>query len=175
VIADSYLATAGIPSFTGAPRTVIVTLDLPTLQTQLEDTLTVLPSGATISAGTARRLAGDAEIIPVVLGGPSEILDIGQADHQFTTAIRRAAYLRDNGRCAFPRCTNRVTELHHIIFRRHHGPTSLHNAAWLCTYHHWLAHEGRWTLRQQNNGHYQWTNPHGQQPTQHPERQPGTA
>ncbi|MDQ1695818.1 MAG: hypothetical protein QOJ03_1171, partial [Frankiaceae bacterium] len=164
---DTYLGHHGEPSFTGAPRTVIVTLDLDTLEGRLRDTLVTLPSGATVNADTARRLACDAEIIPVVLGSRGEVLDIGHADHEFTTAIRRAAWIRDGGHCAFPNCRNRPVELHHIIYRRHHGPTNLHNAAWLCTYHHWLVHEGHWTLQRATHGGYQWTNPHGKQLTRH--------
>ncbi|HEU5035155.1 MAG TPA: DUF222 domain-containing protein [Mycobacteriales bacterium] len=166
VLADAYLA-AQAPSFTGAPRTVIVTLDLDTLEGRRSDTLATLPSGAVVSPDTARRLACDAELIPVVLGRSGEILDIGQADHEFTTPIRRAAYLRDGGRCAFPRCANPCVELHHLVFRRHGGPTSLDNAAWLCPYHHHLVHEGGWTLRRTAEGHYQWTSPHGRQHIRH--------
>jgi hypothetical protein len=168
-IANAYLGTDGAPSFNGSPRSVIATMDLDTLENQLRDAWITLPDGGQISAATARRWACDAELIPVVLGANSEILDIGQADHEFTTAIRRAAYLRDDGRCAFPGCRGTVSELHHIVFRRHHGPTSLDNAAWLCTYHHWLAHEGRWTLQRQSvDGSYLWTGPHGQQKVRHP-------
>jgi hypothetical protein len=170
-IAGAYLAGQGAPSFTGAPRTVIVTMDLATLEQQLAGQWVTLPSGATISAQTARRLACDAELIPVVLGRRGEVLDIGQADHEFTAPIRRAAWLRDRGRCAFPRCGNRIVELHHLVFRRHRGPTSLDNAAWLCAYHHWLAHEGGWTLRRQTDGSYLWTNPHGSQRVRHPHRE----
>jgi hypothetical protein len=162
VIADAYLGQQQ-PSFTGAPRTVIVTIDLDTLEQGLREKLGTLPSGATISPATARRLACDAEIIPVVLGGNSEVLDIGVADHEFTAAIRRAAYVRDEGTCAFPRCGNPVSELHHIRFRRHHGPTSLDNAAWLCAFHHWLVHEGGWTLHRADHGGYLFTNKHGEQ------------
>lgn len=167
VLAASYLANHQTPSFNGAPRTVIVTIDLETLENQLRERWLTLPSGAVICADAARRLACDAELIPVVLGGNSEVLDIGQADHEFTTAIRRAAYLRDEGRCGFPDCCNPVSELHHIAFRRHGGPTSLDNAAWLCAYHHWLAHEGRWTLARGPDGNYLWTNPHGRQRIRH--------
>jgi len=60
-----------------------------------------------------------------------------------------------------------VSELHHIIFRRHRGATSLDNAAWLCTFHHWLVHEGRWTLQRQADNSYLWTGPHGQQRIRH--------
>ena len=142
-------------------------MDLETLENSLLEKWFTLPSGTTISADTARRLACDAEIIPVVLGSNSEVLDIGQADHEFTVAIRRAAYARDGGRCAFPGCRTTILQLHHMIFRRHGGPTSLSNSAWVCGYHHWLVHEGRWTLRRQPDSSYLWTGPHGQQRIRH--------
>lgn len=168
-IADAYL-THQQPTFTGAPRTVIVTLDLATLENRLRQRSLTLPSGATISADTARRLACDAAIIPAVLGGTSDVLDLGHAGHEFTTPIRRAAYLRDSGRCAYPNCRGRVTELHHLTFRRYGGANSLDNAAWLCTYHHWLAHDGGWTLRRADHGGYHWTSPTGREVERHLDR-----
>ena len=170
-IAAAYLAHNGVPSFNGAPRTVIITMDLDTLLDQLRQQWIDLPTGATISAGTARRLACDAKLVPMVLGGAGEILDIGQADSEFTVAIRRAAYQRDHGRCAFPDCRNPVSELHHIVFRRHRGPTSIDNAAWLCSYHHWLVHEHNWTLTRLPDSSYLWTGPQGQQRIRDPRRE----
>jgi hypothetical protein len=161
VIADTFLAQDG-PSFNGSPRTIIVTIDLESLENRLREAWITTPWGP-ISPDTARRLACDAELIPAVLGGRSEVLDIGVADHEFTTAQRRAAYHRDGARCVFPGCRNKPVELHHIRFRRHQGPTSLDNAAWLCGYHHWLVHEGRWTLERQPDGDYVWTSPLGKQ------------
>src|SRR3954470_3410734 len=165
-LADAYLATAGAgePNCQGAPRTVIVTMPLETLENQLREQWLTLPSGAQISPETARRLACDAGIVPVVLGSDGEILDIGKLDHEFTTAQRRAAWYRDGGRCAFPGCCNTPVQLHHIIWRSRRGPTSLDNAAWLCHFHHKLLHEGGWTLhRDPVDNSYVWTGPHGQQ------------
>jgi len=167
-IAKSYLASHGTPSFTGAPRTAIITIPLETLENSLRDGWIDLPDGAKISAATARRLACDAQIIPVVLGSASEILDIGQANQEFTVAQRRAAYLRDSGRCAFPGCRGPVAELHHLVFRRHGGPAAIDNAAWLCAFHHWLVHDGGWTLtRDPVDKSYLWTGPHGQHRRRH--------
>ena len=168
-IASSYIDKhASGPSFTGSPRSaVIITMDLETLEDELRAKNVTLPDGGTISAATARRLACKAGLIPVVLGGKSEVVDIGQVDHDFTVAIRRAAYLRDGGRCAFPKCRNPLEELHHIHFRRHGGATSLENAASLCAFHHWLAHEGGWTLRRADHGGYLWIGPHGQRRERH--------
>ena len=163
-IANHYLGSDLTPSFNGAPRTAIITIDLETLENQLREAWITLPDGAKLSAATARRLACDAELIPVVLGGRGEILDVGQASREFTTAQRRAAYLRDGGRCAFPDCRGQVAELHHIRFKRHGGPGTLDNAAWLCAFHHYLVHEGGWHLeRDRHDGSYLWTGPHGQQ------------
>jgi len=167
-LADAYLAHQHSPSFDGAPRTVIITMDLETLENRLREAWVTLPSGAQISAETARRFACDAGLVPAVLGGNSELLDIGQAGHEFTVAQRRAAWIRDEGRCAFPGCCNPPTQLHHIIWRSRQGPTSLDNAAWLCSYHHRLVHEDGWTLeRDPVDNSYLWTGPHGQQRRRH--------
>src|SRR5436305_1144867 len=152
-------------AFAAAPRTVIITMDLEMLEARLRDGWLTLPSGAQISAETARRLACDAQLVPVVLGRNGEMLDIGQADHEFTASQRRAAWVRDQGRCAFPDCHNPPGQLHHIIWRSRQGPTSVDNAAWLCHYHHRLTHEGGWTLQRTPDGHYLWTGPHGQHRT----------
>ena len=163
-IAAHYLATHGEPpSLTGAPRTMIVTIDLETLENHLRDRWIALPDGATVSAATARRLACNAGIIPIALGSNGQVLDVGEAGREFTATTRRAAYYRDGGRCAFPNCRNPLAELHHILFRRHGGPNSHDNAAWLCHFHHWLVHEGRWTLQRTSDGNYLWTGPQGQQ------------
>jgi hypothetical protein len=166
-IAAAYLARHRAPSFTGAPRSMIITMDLAMLEGRLRDTWLTLPDATTISADTARRLACDAELIPIVLGSKAEVLDIGAANREFTVSMRRAAYQRDGGRCAFPGCRGQLAELHHITFRRHGGPGTLDNAAWLCTYHHWLAHEGHWTLQRTPTGDYLWTGPNGQQRLRH--------
>ena len=167
VIAAAYLAANAAASFEGAPRTMIVTIDLDALENRLREAWITLPDGATISAATARRLACDAQLIPVVLGGPGDVVDVGQAGREFTSATRRAAFLRDGGACAFPDCRNPVSELHHVVFRRHGGPATLTNAAWLCAYHHWLVHEGGWTLHRTAENAYLWTGPHGHQRIRH--------
>ena len=59
-----------------------------------------LDSGALVDPPTVRRLACDAEIVPIVLGSKSEPLDVGAAT-LVTDAMRRALNLRDGG-CAFP-------------------------------------------------------------------------
>ena len=68
-----------------------------------------------ISAGTARRLAAEAQIIPIVLGGDSEILDLGVAQRLFSKAQKIAMAERFGG-CAWCACQLPPShiEAHHV-------------------------------------------------------------
>jgi hypothetical protein len=166
-IARNALEVADQPSFTGSPVGVLVTIPYDVLENRLREAWLTLPSGMRISAETARRLACDAEIIPAVLGTNSEVLDIGRSTRQWTSAQRRAAWLEQGGRCAFPKCQRRCVELHHIEWWCLDGTTSLDNGAWLCAFHHWLVHEGRWTLRRGPDRSFIWTNSIGWEQIRH--------
>ena len=82
---------------TATPGVVVTTIDW----TELRDGITTrqLPAatlnGTPITPATARMLACDAGIIPAVLRGKSEVLDLGRSTRTWTTAQRRAAALRD--------------------------------------------------------------------------------
>jgi len=103
-------------------------------------------TGQHLSAGTIRRLACDAQIIPIVLGGPSEALDVGVTRRLFTPAQRKAVLLRDKG-CSFPGCTTPAgwTDIHHVIHWIFGGATDLSNAAALCRRHHVIVHRYGYT------------------------------
>jgi hypothetical protein len=76
----------------------------------------------------------------VVLGGASEILDLGRTRRLASPALRQAVGLRD-GHCAFPGCEVALhrCELHHIKPWQDAGPTSLDNLVALCVRHHHLC------------------------------------
>ncbi|MDF1488127.1 HNH endonuclease signature motif containing protein [Tessaracoccus caeni] len=120
------------------PATVIVTIKEEDLHTKAR-TAGILSSGNKIPAGELRRMLCDAEILPIVLGGDSEILDVGVAHRFVTPAIRRALSVRD-GECVFPGCTATDAECdaHHVIPWKHGGPTSLGNLVLACPHHHAL-------------------------------------
>jgi hypothetical protein len=171
-IVDHYLDTAELPKQDHGerPARVIVTLDLPTLEGRLESGWGLLPTGARVSPATARRLACDAEVIPVVLGSASDmvsrsVLDMGKPTRLFSEKVRRLAVLRDGDRCVFPACQNSRQECHHIKHWADGGQSDLDNAAWLCAFHHWLLHERGWTLRREVDGGYTFTSPAGKQCT----------
>jgi 5-methylcytosine-specific restriction protein A len=100
-----------------------------------------------VSIGVIRRLAADAEVIPEVMGGESEVLDLGRSRRLFTRAQRLALVERDGG-CAFCHAPPSWTEAHHIRWwERDAGPTDLDNAVLLCTACHHRVHRDGWDIR----------------------------
>jgi len=102
---------------------------------------------AGISATTARLLAADANIIPTVLGGAGEVLDLGRARRLFSPA-QRLALAEQYGGCAFPGCGHppSYTEAHHLRWWSRGGPTDLNNGIPLCSFHHHRIHDDGWEI-----------------------------
>ncbi|MCY7395281.1 MAG: 13E12 repeat family protein [Nocardioides sp.] len=84
-----------LPAAGGVHATVVVTMHLDTLTGSLKSAS--LDTGETLSPGQARRLACEAGIIPTVLGGQSQVLDLGRTRRFHTRAQRIALGLRDRG------------------------------------------------------------------------------
>ena len=77
-----------LPKAGGVNATVVVTMTLDALLGGLQAAR--LDTGESISAGQARRLACEAGIIPAVLGGKSQVLDLGRT-RRFHTGAQRIA------------------------------------------------------------------------------------
>lgn len=138
----------------GTTVTMVVTVPL---QNLLDGTGTATISGIDepISAGTARRLAADAEIIPLVLGGDSEPLDLGRSARLYSLAQRRALAVRDGG-CIWPGCTAPPAwcEVAHLLAWILDGPTDLDNGALMCPHHHHRFDRDGWQLRREDGVPY---------------------
>ncbi|PPB48964.1 HNH endonuclease [Arthrobacter pityocampae] len=104
-----------------------------------------------LSARSIRRIACDADLIPLVLGGEGQILDIGRAGRLFPPHMRRALVARDRG-CAFPDCTIPATwcEAHHMMPWSRGDTTGITNGVLLCAHHHHTIHDGLWTVTSHN-------------------------
>lgn len=144
-LAQHGLGSGELPTEGGERPQVVVTVSLPVLQGLIGSASLAL--GGPVNAEVARRIACDAQVIPVVLGARSEPLDIGRTSRTVSTAIRRAVTLRDGG-CAFPGCAvpARWCEIHHVTHWAHGGPTSLANCVALCGRHHHLIHHADWRI-----------------------------
>jgi hypothetical protein len=169
-VLEEYLAAGTGPTQGGERPHVTMTVAYDTITGQLGPA-TFDATGVTVPPATARRLLCDCNLIPAVLGSAGEPLDIGRATRTWPTGIRRAVALRDGG-CVFPGCDRpaRWSEIHHIIWWMHTGPTSLANGACLCGYHHTLIHQGEWQIRMAKDGHPEIIPPTWIDPDQRPRR-----
>ncbi|NKR31896.1 DUF222 domain-containing protein [Rhodococcus hoagii] len=106
-----------------------------------------MPHMGPLSIATARRLACDCHLTPIVMddGVP---LNLGRTSRTVSKKQRRALIARDHG-CAFPGCGTPPAhcEGHHVKHWADGGPTDLDNLVLLCRYHHQLLHHSHWGVR----------------------------
>ena len=99
-----------------------------------------------VSIATVRRMAADGGVIPLVLGGDSEVLDWGRRKRLFTRSQRLALVERDGGcvGCGAPpgRC-----KAHHLRWWSRGGTTDLRNGVLLCSSCHHRVHDNGWDVR----------------------------
>src|SRR6478752_3533287 len=77
--------TKKLPTTGSLNATLVVMIDEDSLMGRVEKA-GLLDTGERISPALARRLACEAGMIPAVLGGRSEVLDLGRAKRLFTKA-----------------------------------------------------------------------------------------
>lgn len=149
LVAFIHAAAAARPEPGRGAARVIVTMDYDRLRADAPGA-GQLPNGDDLSAGELRRICCDAEVLPVVLGGASEVLDVGRAARLVTAPIRAALTVRDGG-CTFPGCDvlPAMCDAHHIEPWWAGGTTSLANLAMLCHTHHGLVEPAKYGLRDQ--------------------------
>ncbi|ORL37021.1 HNH endonuclease [Prescottella equi] len=106
-----------------------------------------MPHMGPLSIATARRLACDCHLTPIVMddGVP---LNLGRTSRTVSKKQRRALIARDHG-CAFPGCGTPPAhcEGHHVKHWADGGPTDLDNLVLLCRYHHTLLHHSHWDVK----------------------------
>ncbi len=129
----------------GIRTTIIVRMDKSDLDTG-RGLGSIDGTGTPVSVGQLRRLAGDAGIIPAVLGGESETLDLGRTKRMFTPAQRLALLERDGG-CAKCHAPPEHCEAHHIRWWERGGGTDLSNGVMLCTRCHHDVHRQGWEIK----------------------------
>ncbi|RLP93253.1 HNH endonuclease signature motif containing protein [Micromonospora sp. CV4] len=163
------LRTGHLPDSGGDRPQLVVTVSLDALVNGVR--AGTLETGAQLTPGAVRRLACDAAVLPAVLGGNNQVLDVGRQRRLFTGPLRRALVLRDGG-CAFPGCDrpSRWCDGHHVRHWADGGATALGNAVLLCGHHHRLIHQGDWTVRISADGQPDFLPPRWLDPDRTPRR-----
>lgn len=126
-----------------------VLVDLATLRSGLFDVGSICETsdGLALAPEAVRRMACDASILPVVLGGDGVPIDVGRA-RRLATREQRRALAAMYSTCGFAGCEVRFERcrIHHVDPWQSAGPTDLSNLLPLCSRHHHQVHDGGWTL-----------------------------
>jgi hypothetical protein len=145
----------------GGPKpepTVIVTIPLSDLISGLGDAEAF--GGGSVSAQAARRLACEGGIIPAVLGGAGQVLDLGRRT-RLASAGQRLSLRAQYGGCALPGCDAPFEwcHMHHIDHWEHGGSSDLGNLIPVCTRHHAQIHDGRLEIARDEFSADIWSRP----------------
>jgi uncharacterized protein DUF222 len=145
-ICENALDEGRLPVKGGQRPHVLLTLDYQQLLRQLKGA--TLDLGGHIGPNDLRRLLCDARIVPVVLGGNSEPLDVGRARRTCTNPQRDAITARDRG-CAKPGCHTppHKCQVHHVTHWIDGGRTAVDTMIMLCVTHHRMIHRTGWTIK----------------------------
>ena len=120
-----------------------------------------LARGPGIAQETARRIACDASLVPLVERDGRPVA-IGARKRTVPASVRRALLARDES-CAFPGCErHRFVDAHHIAHWADGGATSLGNLTLLCRHHHRLVHEHGFSVERDNTGGLVFRSPSGE-------------
>ncbi len=150
---ETYPAKA-LPRAGGCSATVVVTMTLEQLLAGLDQAgVCTQDTGGHVSAGQARRLACTAGIIPVVLGGSSQVLDVGRRRRLHTEPMRIAMGVRDRG-CTAQGCETPpgLCHAHHDTPWSHGGTTNVDTGRLLCPHHHRRIHDPKYETRSMPGG-----------------------
>jgi hypothetical protein len=144
-LARQQLDHGNLPDVGGQRPHLAVTAELATLAMQPGSPAALLEWAQPIPAETARRLACDAAITPIVIESDQPRAD--RTVRLVSGSQRKALVVRDRG-CRFPGCDRPPdwTDAHHIQHWADGGPTEMKNLLLLCRRHHRMVHEEQWQL-----------------------------
>jgi hypothetical protein len=130
-----------LPEVGGQKPHLVVSLDMATLTREPGSRAAELEWSQPIPAETARRIACDCAVTPLVEG------EAQRTARTVPAPTKRALVARDK-HCRFPGCDMPPawTDAHHIEHWADGGSHKLFNLILLCRRHHRLVHEGRWQL-----------------------------
>ena len=153
---------AGNPERRLPPAQISVLIGLDALRGQT-DVAGLTDAGVELPPEIVRRLACDAEIIPMILGGPGGPADAGRSTRTVSLRLRRLLIARDR-HCRWPGCAEPPSrcDAHHVHHWIHGGRTDLDNLVLLCHRHHHHLHQHGHTMVPQPDG--TWTTTHTTEP-----------
>ncbi len=143
--------SSDLPRHGGVATTLTVTIPYDNLVEAIG--IATTSTGERVTAGQARRLGCQAQILPAVMGAESEVLDLGRESRLFKPPQRKAMNLRDK-ECTTVGCSvpAEFCEAHHKVPWSRGGNTDLEDGKLLCPFHHHRAHDPGWIIHHHPNG-----------------------
>lgn len=153
---------AGNPERRLPPAQISVLIGLDALRGQT-DAAGLTDAGVELPPEIVRRLACDAEIIPMILNGPGGPADVGRLARTVSSRLRRLLIARDK-HCQWPGCNQPPSrcDAHHVHHWIDGGRTDLDNLVLLCHRHHHHLHQYGHTMVPEPDG--TWTTTHTTEP-----------
>src|SRR5215472_4955362 len=103
-LARTRLNAGDLPERGGEKPHLMLVADLATLRLEPGSRLASLDWGPLVTGQTARRIAEDASVTPVLVDGEGKVLHVGRRSRTVPASVRRALNLRDQ-HCQAPGCT----------------------------------------------------------------------
>ncbi|MET8519529.1 DUF222 domain-containing protein [Nocardioides sp. NPDC004968] len=146
-----------LPRHGGHGTTMFITMNVDDLRKDL-GTAALGFDGEQITAAEARRMACNADLVPVVLGTDSEILDFGRTARLAYPIQHKALRLRDKC-CQAEDCDAPAawTEAHHLRPWSEGGRTDLANMVLLCASDHRRIHDPDYGYERLPSGRIRFT------------------
>ncbi|HYW27870.1 MAG TPA: DUF222 domain-containing protein [Terriglobales bacterium] len=140
-LARRQLDAGGLPTLAGEKPHLMLIAELSTLRLEAGSRMAQLDWGPRVTGQTARRIAEDADITPVLVDGEGEILHVGRRTRTVSPRMRKALNLRDR-HCQAPGCDVEPERCvpHHVRHWVDGGPTTLPNLTLRCDVHHFRTH-----------------------------------
>jgi hypothetical protein len=131
------MSAGALPAVGGEKPHVLLVANLETLRLEPGSPMAQLDWGPLVTGRTARRIAEDADLTPVLVDGRSEILYVGRRSRTVSPRVRKALNLRDR-RCQAPGCevAPELCEPHHLVHAADGGHSTLPNLRLYCRVHH---------------------------------------
>jgi hypothetical protein len=136
----------------GGAAQVVVHVDEAVLRGERRDGRCELENGPQLDPETARLLACQGELVPVIERNGSP-LDVGRAQRLIPPRMKKALIARDR-RCRVPGCNVPAerSDAHHLDPWILGGRTELGRSVCVCRFHHVRLHQGAFTIVEQPEG-----------------------
>ena len=140
-LARRCLASGELPERGGQKPQVTLVANIETLRLEPGSPMATLDWGPLVTGKTARRIAEDCDVTPVLVNGKGDVLHVGRRTRTVPARLRRALNLRDGG-CQEPGCDvpPELCTPHHKRHWADGGFTNLPNLGLRCNVHHFRKH-----------------------------------